>query len=95
MKDEPQTFQILSPAGLEQLLTSDRFLAKLADRLATILKERERARSLTPLPDKEAARRINVSVSTLRRYKRSGAIGSVQTPTGRKVRECDIVKYFT
>jgi len=95
VKNEPETFKVLSPQGLEQLLTSDRFLNKLADRLVTCINKNERAKSKIPLADKEAARRLGISVSTVRRLKKSGEIGSVQTPRGRQVRERDIVEYFS
>ena len=85
---------LLSVDDLKKFLTGD-FLDDLADKLAEKEQSRKRAMSLRPLSDREAARRLNVSVSTLRRLKKSDRIGSVETPQGRKVREADIEEYFS
>lgn len=45
----------------------------------------------TILSDERAARRLRVSVSTVRRWKKSGEVGSVSTPRGRMCRVCDII----
>ena len=46
----------------------------------------------TPISDEEAAMKLNVSVSTIGRWKKSGRIGSVLTAKGRMVRACDLTK---
>jgi hypothetical protein len=45
----------------------------------------------TVLSDGDAALRLHVSVSTLRRMKKNREIGYIATPKGRMVRVCDIV----
>jgi len=44
----------------------------------------------TVISDEEAAKRKNVSVSTLRRMKVDGRIHSIPTPKGRMCRVCDV-----
>ena len=44
----------------------------------------------TILADEDAAQRKGVSVSTLRRMKQDGRVGSIPTPRGRLCRVCDL-----
>ena len=92
MSDKP-TIQLASLPDVEEVLYSDRFLDRLAEKVAANLTKVTERKSKVILSDVEAAKRLHISVRTLSRMKKAGTITTIQTGKGRKVRECDIAEY--
>lgn len=83
----PITIQVVNVDDI----TSDEFIKRLAKQVAAELRAQDESESEEFLTDREVAKILRCSVTTVWRKKEKGLIKSVQVGGIRRVRKCDLL----
>lgn len=73
-------------------ITSDEFIKRLAKQVAAELRAQDESESTEFFTDREVAKILRCSVTTVWRKKKKGLIASVQVGGIRRVRKCDLLE---
>lgn len=77
---------------VKDTILSESFLDSVAQRMAEKIREQEKRASERLLTQKEVAKILRRSESTVGRMIKKGVLPSIVTPYGRRVRECDLLE---